>query len=712
MIGTEILDNIYRGGNTVIEYTPDPIDEYTVIVLDPKDWQEVHDYIINENEIDGIPNRKVECVDDRNYCIKTSVYMMSVEEANLLRTHPKVEEVELNQDKYPQPVSFDELVFETKGSDPQRWNKNVAYHKPRWRDIIGTTYAPTTHTNGVRSNWSHKFINTTDSTPFRGSGISDIETSNSDMPFYLTGRNVDAISMDRGVAVLHPEFIAPDGTYRVRDIILDGPYKVDPEFFDADPTNRLETVTIDGVNIGTRAKESVARAWWGNTGTSYRSSKFSGLGTKSISSNYTRVQAHSKNGTNSITHGHGTAVASQIGGKSFGLAIDCNIWNARTDAVVGNSLIIGSSTYIDVVTIWHNAKKIASDDPDPTILNMSFGGFNYAVNSNGTTYQNYYRGSWVNWTGNGSNSNAPANSGPSRPNYELVVKRTSSYFSRPSGKGMFPVTDSTASSAVESAISNGVICVTSAGNMNQKLSTSNDMDFNNWYIGPTGQYPNNNYSWATNRAGGVTKGFSGDHERLKGTIRVGALDNAVEPTCEKQGVSAYKIRKADYSSNGPMITIWAPAQSTLAAGYANYESYAREDDSNYYDGWFGGTSSACPNTVSLICLYLQTNRSASQSDAVNWLDTTASKAIAMSDPYPSEGSTSSDDLTNYYWGATSSSTSHDYPTNVGDSYNRRGCGNLRGATNKVLYNPFVNGTATDRPEVDVIKASGISISQS
>ena len=42
----------------VITYNPDPIDEYIVIVNDASDWQEIHDYIINDNEIDGIPNRK------------------------------------------------------------------------------------------------------------------------------------------------------------------------------------------------------------------------------------------------------------------------------------------------------------------------------------------------------------------------------------------------------------------------------------------------------------------------------------------------------------------------------------------------------------------------------------------------------------------------------------------------------------------------------
>ena len=32
-------------------YRPDEIDEYIVIVNLPEDWEEVHNYIINENEI-------------------------------------------------------------------------------------------------------------------------------------------------------------------------------------------------------------------------------------------------------------------------------------------------------------------------------------------------------------------------------------------------------------------------------------------------------------------------------------------------------------------------------------------------------------------------------------------------------------------------------------------------------------------------------------
>ena len=42
-------------------YRPEEIDEYLVIVKLPEDWDEVHNYIINDNEIDGIPNRKIDC---------------------------------------------------------------------------------------------------------------------------------------------------------------------------------------------------------------------------------------------------------------------------------------------------------------------------------------------------------------------------------------------------------------------------------------------------------------------------------------------------------------------------------------------------------------------------------------------------------------------------------------------------------------------------
>ena len=58
----------------IIEYTPDSTDEYIVVVNLPEDWGVVHNYIINENEIDGIPNRKIECLNDKNYSLKCNLF--------------------------------------------------------------------------------------------------------------------------------------------------------------------------------------------------------------------------------------------------------------------------------------------------------------------------------------------------------------------------------------------------------------------------------------------------------------------------------------------------------------------------------------------------------------------------------------------------------------------------------------------------------------
>ena len=64
---------------------------YTICVKDPSDWEEMHNYIINENEIDGIPNRKISCISDMCCSAKRSVYEMSEEEAEVLRQHSKIE---------------------------------------------------------------------------------------------------------------------------------------------------------------------------------------------------------------------------------------------------------------------------------------------------------------------------------------------------------------------------------------------------------------------------------------------------------------------------------------------------------------------------------------------------------------------------------------------------------------------------------------------
>ena len=663
----DYVDNETQAGRMSSE----SIQEYIVIVNLPEDWDTVHNYIINENEIDGIPNRKVNCSNVQEFSLRTAIYEMSVAESETLKTHNRVESVELNPDKYPQPES----------PHTARFGNVVAFPKPLLPGGIAN-FTPG-YTNNVRSNWSMLFVSDPDSKPYQGVGITTTNTVDRDINYTVTGNNVDAVIIDSGVGVLHPEFISGN-TYRVFDVILDGPYKADPAAFSGYTT----TVTIDGVNIGTRAQEARAREWWSNT--SIRSASFQSLGTLTIPSTYTRIQAHSKNGTNNILDSHGTSCAAQIGGKNFGLAFECNLWNIRI-VLGGAGGVIGSDTALNACTIWHKAKKIQSTDPDPTLVNNSYGASAITSNESGVSYSHYYRGNSLTYVGTGSTATPPTNAGACRNNETFTLRDDSAaYLVNGTGdSGGYLTSASSSNSAAENAIAAGCIIVASAGNENQKLSDKNDVDFNNWY---------GNSSTYTNRVGGIQQGFSGDHDIGKGSIRVGALDCAVEPDDEKQGATKFSVRKVYYSNNGPMIDIFAPGEMTMAAGYASSEDYQRQDDSNFYDTWFNGTSAAGPNACSVIALYLQSNRRADQNAVRYWLNTNGCKYNRMSDPISGINDTG-------YWSLEYNGT-YDLPSKANQSYNVRGNGNLRGAPNKILHNPYGHDTSESGYEDKVSSLSG------
>ena len=48
--------------------------------------------------------------------------------------------------------------------------------------------------------------------------------------YSFSGKNVDIVIHDSGVLQYHPEFMV-NGQSRVNDIVLDGPYQIDPFYF-------------------------------------------------------------------------------------------------------------------------------------------------------------------------------------------------------------------------------------------------------------------------------------------------------------------------------------------------------------------------------------------------------------------------------------------------------------------------------------------------
>ena len=95
------------------------------------------------------------------------------------------------------------------------------------------------------------------------------------------------------------------------------------------------------------------------------------------------------------------------------------MWNIRI-ALGGAGGFVSSSTALDACTIFHNAKKIAQDVADPTLINNSYGSSSSTGNTNGTSYTIGYRGTTQTYTGSGSLYTIPANSGGARCNESFI----------------------------------------------------------------------------------------------------------------------------------------------------------------------------------------------------------------------------------------------------------------------------------------------------
>ena len=269
--------------------------KYTLAVTSPEYWSEIHDALIVDSNQDGIPDRRITCADSKNHSPTRGTYELTEEEAAEIADHPHVKWIELspthNPDAYPKPD------FATK-----RFKKNVKFY----RDVSssGIPASGPTSEEENRSNYGVGRPTVRKSGEFFADNIGNVDTSTRDVSYNLTGKNVDIVIQDSGTLQYHPEFMDQNEKSRVRDIILDGPYYIDPDYF---ISNGFTYTKADGRTGITTAS---AEDWWENS--SNRSAAFQSEGTVTIPSTYTENNAlgNSLDGTNGINDGHGTACAS------------------------------------------------------------------------------------------------------------------------------------------------------------------------------------------------------------------------------------------------------------------------------------------------------------------------------------------------------------------------------------------------------------------
>jgi hypothetical protein len=546
---------------------------YVVGVTEPQVWDRVHAALTQDGTLeDNIPSRSIECTDLKEQSPTRSVYLMTDEEADLVRQCSDVKFVNLDISKYPElyPPNPEEIQC-----NPTRYNATVKNYR-------GVTSVPTSSPTSAELNRAgyQLYRSAQYANPWQGQSVSTV--LNNTIPNTNTGKNIDVIVGDDGCWFGHVEFqsditgnvalpndfvsgnkLPGNGTCNVLDVVLEGPYYIDPDWFDANAGTRL-TTRWDGTIVPV---ESVARAWWGNS--SARSSQFSTAGTVTVPATYTRDNCNGTNAIVSADGNHGTPCAGQAFGRTLGWAYNANKW--FIDAYGNNGFGLNVDLYFDVMKIFHVNKPINPlyGTRDPTISSNSWG---FRETTPSTGYYYFRQGA----------SGAGGVAYSTKPAFMAYIGSAGD-----SGRCKGEMLDNNLTTAGDELIAAGVIFVVAAGNSNQKQVGSGDADFDNY--------------WATSAA---TPLASATHTALDGistcynttsrrgfpqqlgkysdggnivypAINIGALDDDFTAS----GLE----RKVNYSDMGNQIDCYAPGDGTLSPArgtsgygtiYPRYDTYA------------------------------------------------------------------------------------------------------------------------------------------
>ena len=652
---------------------------YCVVCANASDWNEIHNYIINENEIDGIPNRKIECTNLKKTCDRIGSYEISDAEAEQLRNHPKVIGVNIDEGYYEGTYKGrDTYPTSEPTSKTSRYSGNVKIS----RDNSASGFY-----NGTDSTWLSKtcaqiYRHQTLDNPWKNQNDDTLITDNPEQ--FGDGTDVDVIVCDTSAWFGHIEFVktgvgepsnyiggnvlksgfsssATTGVCGALDVILQGPYYLDPDFFEADTSNRLR-VRWDGTTVPV---DTVATDWWYDE--TKRSAKFCPVGSTTVDGDAGTAVANSNedfgsiyvasqytetlhNGSNTALHTgeydgavatHGTPCMSQAYGKTHGWAYNANKWFI---SIIWANGAINTSSLWEVIKVFHDNKPNRSSDntKNPTITSHSWG-------SQTEFFDGEY--SYFRTSGDGTGEESITitqstgavnlewldNFDGNRAQYYVdgVLQPARGKHSR-----WYPTSNSTQAEGA-AMIDSGVIFMASSGNNNQQQVKGDHPNYNNYVSTSASRTLASAESLGyemVNRPGnpssiGNVNNYNGGGIDVYRSFNVGALDDDTVAN----GDGTYQEQKATYSNMGNAVDFYTIGDASIGAKGGPGTGYNRNDssyrlDSNYnivtsggtlsltsQDRFFNGTSSACPVGAGLFATKLQNNRTWTWSNLKDWL---------------------------------------------------------------------------------------------
>lgn len=589
---------------------------YQICCSTESDWDFVHEILIKDGTLeDNIPSRAVELIDYKEHSPTRSTYLMTDEEAELLKANPRIKFVNIDYASYPEYRPPKEELHAV----PYRYVNAVK----NYRNFSNPSIVPSSVNVSETDRAGYQLLRMTQKeNPWYG--ISNQTVIMDTIPNTATGIGVDVIVGDDGCDFGHAEFqtntgsgptdligenvLSNSGTCMLIDLVLEAPYYIDPNWFNASPGTRL-TTRWDGTTVPV---ESVARNWWSNS--AQRSSAFSSIGTVAINATYTRANCNGDNLNTPNEGDHGTCCGALTYGRTQGWAYNANKFFINVYGTYG----VGIEQYFDLVKIFHNNKPINATygTRNPTITSNSWG--YRAVQAASGAY--YFR---QGTTGTGGVTFTTGN----QPNFIKYLGSTGD-----SGRFKGEMLTNSLTQAGEELIQAGVIFVVAAGNSNQQQVGSDQPDYNNYWASGL----NVPLSSATHDEFGITcynttsrRGFPQQlGQYVSGgkvvypAINIGALDD--------QSQADGKERKVNYSDMGEQIDVYAPADGTMAANRGYTPQYIRADT---YPG------SGTPSGFTAMCNAIAQLNGTSSFDAApntGWRLVTTSDTTATLTSIPSE----------------------------------------------------------------------------
>jgi len=390
---------------------------YQIVAKTPEDWKVVHKLLMQDGTLeDNIPERSIECVNDIKHSKTRSTYLMTDDEAELLRQSDRILLVDLDIYYHPESAPKIEPYIKRFGKSVRNYRSLRRFNQSK--DSCGELLKLANDGSTVNAGyweWSIPYYQkfdprfsaeqnrvgyqilrcTSEQNQFSSNSL-DVKFQ--DIDYSTDGTDIDVIVVDNGFFYGHPEFTASSsgkeyfdppnyvygnvlsrhGRCGLLDLVLDAPYYLDPEWFDVDPINRLEK-RWDGTTV---PKEQVARDWW--SGPQFRSSSFPDFGSIPIPQGYTRKNTCGENaisvppaiGAFERPGDHGTPCASLTYGKNFGWAFNSNKWTL-TLGFSSSGLLrsIDQQSVFDIQKIFHKYKPVNPKfgTKNPTVSSNSWG---------------------------------------------------------------------------------------------------------------------------------------------------------------------------------------------------------------------------------------------------------------------------------------------------------------------------------------------------